>query len=95
MPISSAPPRHLNGHLTFVLSPLTVLVGDNLPELGADLVTALAGLDVDNLSHSVGLSANQSNVNLHSLKVFIHGRLKDFMIGGVSQGMTGPRLSPK
>ena len=29
----------------------TVLVGDDLPELGSDLVTALAGLEVDNLSH--------------------------------------------
>jgi len=29
-----------------------VLVGDDLPELGTDLVTALAGLEVDNLTHS-------------------------------------------
>ena len=29
----------------------TVLVGDDLPELGSDLVTALASLKVDNLSH--------------------------------------------
>ena len=28
-----------------------VLVGDNFPELGSDLVTALASLDVNNLSH--------------------------------------------
>ena len=28
-----------------------MLVGDDLPELGADLVTALAGLEVDNFSH--------------------------------------------
>ncbi len=28
-----------------------VLVGDNLPELGTDLVTALASLDVDDFSH--------------------------------------------
>jgi hypothetical protein len=28
----------------------TVLVGDNLPELGTDLVTALAALNVNNLS---------------------------------------------
>jgi hypothetical protein len=32
-----------------------VLVGDDLPELGTDLVTALAGLDVDDFSHVVGL----------------------------------------
>ncbi len=30
----------------------TVLVGDDLPELGTDLVTALAGLEVNNLTHS-------------------------------------------
>jgi hypothetical protein len=30
-----------------------VFVGDNLPELGADLVTALACLDVDELTHGV------------------------------------------
>ena len=29
----------------------TVLVGDDLPELGTDLVTALASLDVDDLTH--------------------------------------------
>ena len=28
-----------------------VLVGDDLPELGADLVAALASLDVDDLTH--------------------------------------------
>ena len=28
-----------------------VLVGDDLPELGADLVAALASLDVDDLAH--------------------------------------------
>jgi hypothetical protein len=28
-----------------------VLVGDDFPELGTDLVTALTGLNVDNLSH--------------------------------------------
>jgi len=28
-----------------------VLVGDNLPELGSDLVAALATLDVNDLSH--------------------------------------------
>ena len=28
-----------------------VLVGDDLPELGTDLVTALASLDVDDLAH--------------------------------------------
>ena len=28
-----------------------VLVGDDLPELGSDLVSALSGLDVDNFSH--------------------------------------------
>ena len=28
-----------------------VLVGDDLPELGADLVAALAALDVDDLAH--------------------------------------------
>ena len=30
-----------------------MLVGDDLPELGTNLVTALAGLKVDNLSHCV------------------------------------------
>ena len=30
-----------------------VFVRDDLPELGTDLVTALAGLKVDNLSHVV------------------------------------------
>ena len=30
-----------------------VLAANDLPELGADLVTALAGLDVDDLSHYV------------------------------------------
>merc|ERR1719310_1267900 len=29
----------------------TVLIGDDFPELGTNLVTALAGLDVDDLSH--------------------------------------------
>jgi hypothetical protein len=28
-----------------------VLVGDDLPELGADLVTALATLDMNDLTH--------------------------------------------
>jgi hypothetical protein len=28
-----------------------VLVGDDLPELGADLVAALAALEVDDLAH--------------------------------------------
>jgi hypothetical protein len=28
-----------------------VLVGDDFPELGADLVAALASLDVDDFSH--------------------------------------------
>jgi hypothetical protein len=28
-----------------------VLVGDDFPELGTDLVTALSGLDVNELSH--------------------------------------------
>jgi hypothetical protein len=28
-----------------------VLVGDDLPELGTDLVAALAGLDVNDLAH--------------------------------------------
>ena len=31
-----------------------VLVGDDLPELGTDLVTALASLDVDDLAHASG-----------------------------------------
>ena len=31
----------------------TVFVRDDLPELGTDLVTALAGLKVDNFSHVV------------------------------------------
>ena len=30
---------------------LTVLIGDNLPELGTDLVAALASLDMDDLAH--------------------------------------------
>merc|ERR1711939_851999 len=34
----------------------TVLVGDNLPELGTNLVTALASLDVNELAHSVCVS---------------------------------------
>mgnify|MGYP003344906140 CR=1 FL=1 len=29
----------------------SVLVGDDFPELGTDLVTALAGLNVDDFSH--------------------------------------------
>ena len=29
----------------------TVFVGDDFPELGTDLVTALTGLEMDNLSH--------------------------------------------
>ena len=33
----------------------TVLIGDDLPELGTDLVTALAALDVDKLTHVVCL----------------------------------------
>jgi len=28
-----------------------VLIGDDFPEFGADLVTALAGLNVDELTH--------------------------------------------
>ena len=32
-------------------SALTVLIGDDLPELGTDLVTALASLDVNDLAH--------------------------------------------
>jgi hypothetical protein len=32
-----------------------VLVGDNLPELGTDLVAALASLDVDDLAHACEL----------------------------------------
>ena len=34
-----------------VVAARTVFVGDNLPELGADLVAALAALDVDDLAH--------------------------------------------
>ena len=34
-----------------------VLVGDDLPELGPDLVAALAGLDVDDLPHGGGVVA--------------------------------------
>jgi hypothetical protein len=30
-----------------------VLIGDHLPELGSDLVTALASLDVNDLSHFI------------------------------------------
>jgi len=37
----------------------SVLVGDDLPELGTDLVTALAGLKMDNLSH-VGFFTSES-----------------------------------
>jgi hypothetical protein len=33
----------------------TVLVGDDLPELGADLVAALAALHVDDLAHCRGV----------------------------------------
>ena len=33
----------------------TVLIGDNLPELGTDLVTALTSLDVDEFTHLGGL----------------------------------------
>ena len=32
----------------------TVLIGDDLPELGSDLVSALTGLKVDNFSHVGG-----------------------------------------
>ena len=32
-----------------------MLVGDDFPELGSDLVTALAGLDVDDFSHVGGV----------------------------------------
>ena len=32
-----------------------MLVADDLPELGADLVAALAGLDVDDLPHGCGM----------------------------------------
>ena len=32
-----------------------VLIGDNLPELGADLVTALASLDSNELTHDLRL----------------------------------------
>ena len=42
---------------------LTVLVGDNLPELGPDLVAALASLDVDNLSHCVTICKAIANLN--------------------------------
>ena len=31
----------------------TMLVGDNLPELGTDLVTALSSLNVNDLSHVI------------------------------------------
>ena len=44
---------------------LTVLVGDNLPELGPNLVAALAGLDVDNLSHFICKAIK----NLNGVKV--------------------------
>ena len=36
----------------------TVLVGDNLPELGADLVAALAALDVNDLPHACVVGGN-------------------------------------
>ncbi|MCP4128344.1 MAG: hypothetical protein GY753_14975 [Gammaproteobacteria bacterium] len=35
----------------FATNFLTVLISNHLPKLGTNLVTALAGLDVDNLSH--------------------------------------------
>ena len=44
---------------------LTVLVGDNLPELGPNLVAALASLDVDNLSHFICKAIK----NLNGVKV--------------------------
>ena len=44
-----------------------MLVGDNLPELGPDLVAALASLDVDNLSHCVTIC--NAIVNLNGVKV--------------------------
>jgi hypothetical protein len=37
----------------------TVLVGDDLPELGTDLVTALTALDVDKFTHFVGFSSKK------------------------------------
>ena len=35
-----------------------MLIGDNLPELGTDLVAALASLDVDDLAHACELLAS-------------------------------------
>ena len=45
-------------YLTYVSSSGVdaVLVGDDLPELGSDLVSALTGLEVDNFSHVGGWS---------------------------------------
>jgi hypothetical protein len=37
---------------------LTVLIGDNLPELGTDLVTALTSLDMDDFTHFGSLLLN-------------------------------------
>ena len=40
-----------------------MLVGDNLPELGTDLVTALATLDGDDLTHGYLLEVTASENN--------------------------------
>ena len=47
----------LNLRLTVVCSGRinTVLIGDDFPELGTDLVAALAALDVDDFTHGGGL----------------------------------------
>jgi hypothetical protein len=40
-----------------------------LPELGTDLVTALAGLDVDDFSHAVGPSETEDQDTEHGEKL--------------------------
>ena len=46
-----------------VVVALTVFVGDNLPELGSDLVAALAALDVYDLTHFVASLSNFSELS--------------------------------
>ena len=45
----------------------TVLVGDDLPELGTDLVAALASLDVNNFAHEFVFEINFKQEGLVSL----------------------------
>ena len=46
-----------------VVVALTVFVGDNLPELGSDLVAALAALDVYDLTPFVASLSNFSELS--------------------------------